>query len=168
MGIFHQHCPLMTGRQGRRKICHYQTFSDGARRLSSRQEQRVEVHAEQEISRRRSRQHVGQHAEQEISRRKSRLRAGQHVEHQTSRVPKIIKRYIRIDKQYQAGCSGISWVNQVACREINFKNCFDGRWEITYVNFSSPHCGRLFRKGDCDESVLSGKVIFFFSVAYHG
>ena len=103
----------MTGRRGRRKICHYQTFSDGARRLSSRQEQRVEVRAEQEISRRRSlqrvevhaeqeisRQHVGQHAEQEISRRKSRLRAEQHVERQTSRVPKIIKRYIRIDKQY--------------------------------------------------------------------
>lgn len=49
--------------------------------MSSRQEQRVEVHAEQEISQRRSLQRVEQH-----------------VEHQTSRVLKIITRYIRIDK----------------------------------------------------------------------
>ena len=56
----------------------------------------MEVRAEQEISRRRSLQHVEVHAEQEISR----LRAEQHVERQQSRVPKIIKRYIRIDKQY--------------------------------------------------------------------
>lgn len=98
MKICYYHCLMMMGCQGRRKLCHCQTFSDGARRMSSRQAQLVEVHVGQQISRSKSRQHAERqvsrkrkrrraevHAGQQISRRKSRQRAGQHAEQESRR-----------------------------------------------------------------------------------
>lgn len=85
MKICYYHCLMMMGRQGRRKLCHCQTFSDGARRMSSRQAQLVEVHAEQRISRRKSRQRAEVHAERQVSRKRKRRRAEVHVERGISR-----------------------------------------------------------------------------------
>ena len=67
----------------RRKLWHYQTFSDGAERVSSSRAQHAEQRAEQE-NLRRSRQHAEQRAEQENLRR-SRQRVEQRVEQQRSR-----------------------------------------------------------------------------------
>lgn len=64
----------------RRKLWHYQTFSDGAVRTSSSLAQHAEQHAERQISRRRSRQRVEQRVEQENLRR-SRQHVEQHAEH---------------------------------------------------------------------------------------
>ena len=110
MKICYYHCLMMMGRQGRRKLCHCQTFSDGARRMSSRKAQLVEVHAEQRISRRKSRQRAGQHAEQESRRRNrqlvevhaerqiSRRKSRQHAEQQISRVYKFLKVHLNCQK----------------------------------------------------------------------